>query len=158
MGRILTIEEYSRYYLNGMSSIQTTSIKKIVKEELDDNPRVREFLPLYCAINKKYNDLPTDLLEKAIEYRKELESFEHVSEVISRYMTSFKSYNYVQDDDRYKKQFVEMIQEVMVNKKITTYKLNKEYGINLKIASQIKKGELPSCSITKLKDLYIKIR
>lgn len=158
MGRILTIEEYSKHYLNGVSSIKTTSIKKIIKEELEENPRVREFLPLYCAINKKYNDLPIDILEKAIEYRKELETFEHVSDVIKRYMTSFNSYNHLQDDDRYKRQFVEMIQDVMAKKKISTYKLNKEYGINLKIAAQIKKGELPSCSASKLQDLFVKIR
>lgn len=158
MGRILTIEQYSQYYLNKISSIKTTSVKKIIKEEVQNNARVREFLPLYCAINKKYNDLPIDILEEAITYRKELESFENISELISKYMRSFESHNYLQDRTHIKDEFVKKIKEVMEQKRISTYSLNKDYGINLKIASQIIKGVTPSCSIAKLKELYLKIK
>lgn len=77
-------------YLYQISRIHFRSLKQM--QEVDNNIRMKQFVPLYAAITKKYRALLSDdVLEEAITYKKMLEGRESMNSVLRNFISFHES-------------------------------------------------------------------
>ena len=147
--------QYSKHYFKTLTD---KSFKEVLNQR-DDNARLRAFLPLYSSINRNYGFIrDPSLLREVARYIEIIEN-DKEDEIFNNFKQSMTSYFKMKEKKPLLKGMViNNIKCILSKESITTYKLNNEYGINLKICSQLKgEGDI-SMSITSLNQLYIKLK
>ncbi len=145
---------YSKIYWKDLTDL---SFKNALNSK--NNARTEAFLPLYSAINKNYGFINNpERLAKVASYLSMLSKQEEFDHILSKFSKSMDAYYYMKSKEILIKQKIsKKIQKAMNNNELSSYRLNKEFGINLKICSQLKNGKKVSLSLLSLMDLSDRI-
>ena len=142
--------EYSKYYLKTLTD---KGIKQALK---DRDERVKNYAYLYIAINKQHAlvNNPNDLLI-VTQYMLMIEGEFKTNIFFDKFLKSAESYFYIKKNKaKLKVKLQEKIISQMEESNISSYRLNKDFNVNLKIAYQLNSGKPVSMSFSSLNSLY----
>lgn len=141
----ITLKEYSKIYLSGLTDKKFIDIED---KEVKGNKRLAIFLPIYIAINKRVGNFYIPEIYKDVPlYQKMLDKKLDNDKTLDKFLNSYKSYIYMKENKKIVSNKLDNdLHSLYVKHSLTTYKLNKSFNVNLKLASEIKKNEKISSS------------
>lgn len=147
--------QYSKYYFKTLTD---KSFKEVLVQS-NSSARLDVFLPLYSSINRNYGLIRTPSLLRDVAKYIEIIENDKEDEVFGKFKQSMASYFKMKEKKPLLKEMgIKNIRYILNRESITIYKLNKQYGINLKICSQLKGNGDVSMSISSINQLYIKLK
>lgn len=147
----LTVKEYSRIYLKQFISKRFSEIRD---DDIQVNKRLAIFLPLYIAINKRVGNFYNPVIYRNVpRYLKMLNKELDDDITLIKFFDSYGSYKDIKKEkEMVSEDLNKELYSLYVKHKLTTYKLNKTFNVNLKLASEIKNNKpITSANLYKVK-------